>query len=158
MAEATCSQKVKPSRECKRFALDDILDLLDDNDSDLELSDDNDSDYLEDPVDTIDNQSEDEDGGINNSNDDEEQLLAASREDETSADDSDYEPVVKRVALPIDYYCKAGAKHLPHAVALKSASRCRYPGCTSKTRVRRVRCDLFLCVQSDRNCFRMFHT
>ncbi|ESO90758.1 hypothetical protein LOTGIDRAFT_163640 [Lottia gigantea] len=86
MAKATCSQKVKSSRECKRFALDDILTLLDDNDSDLELSDDNDPDYLEDPVDTIDNQSEDEDSGINNSDDDEEQLLAASREDSVILD------------------------------------------------------------------------
>ncbi|KAM8743645.1 piggyBac transposable element-derived protein 3-like isoform 2-T2 [Acanthopagrus schlegelii] len=48
--------------------------------------------------------------------------------------------------------------HLPEMVGLKNAMRCRQPGCTGRTRVRCVTCKVFLCLQTERNCYSAFHT
>ncbi|XP_049453042.1 piggyBac transposable element-derived protein 3 [Epinephelus fuscoguttatus] len=48
--------------------------------------------------------------------------------------------------------------HLPEMISLKNAARCRAAGCTGRTRVRCVTCKVFLCLQTDRNCYTAFHT
>uniref|UniRef100_A0A3B4U452 PiggyBac transposable element-derived protein domain-containing protein n=2 Tax=Seriola dumerili TaxID=41447 RepID=A0A3B4U452_SERDU len=48
--------------------------------------------------------------------------------------------------------------HLPEAVDLKNAARCRAKGCSGKTRVQCGTCKVFLCLQAGRNCYRAFHT
>lgn len=50
------------------------------------------------------------------------------------------------------------AKHLPEMVNLKNPMRCREKGCTGKSRVRCMTCNVFLCLQTERNCFAAFHT
>ncbi|XP_071378489.1 uncharacterized protein [Centroberyx affinis] len=50
------------------------------------------------------------------------------------------------------------AAHLPEMVNLKNAMRCREKGCSGKSRVRCVACNVFLCLQTERNCFAAFHT
>lgn len=49
------------------------------------------------------------------------------------------------------------AAHLPEMADLKNPKRCRGPGCSGKSRVRCTKCDVFLCLQSERNCFAAFH-
>ncbi|KAG1934670.1 piggyBac transposable element-derived protein 3 [Pimephales promelas] len=48
--------------------------------------------------------------------------------------------------------------HLPEIISLKNAMRCRQLGCTGRTRVRCMTCKVFLCLQTERNCFLAFHT
>ncbi|TWW60777.1 hypothetical protein D4764_05G0008670 [Takifugu flavidus] len=47
--------------------------------------------------------------------------------------------------------------HLPEMISLKNAARCRAAGCTGRTRVRCVTCKVFLCLQTELNCY-AFHT
>ncbi|XP_061836200.1 piggyBac transposable element-derived protein 3 [Nerophis lumbriciformis] len=47
--------------------------------------------------------------------------------------------------------------HLPEMMGLRNAMRCRLPGCTGRTRVRCVTCKVFLCLQTERNCYSAFH-
>ncbi|XP_029960172.1 uncharacterized protein LOC115397835 [Salarias fasciatus] len=48
--------------------------------------------------------------------------------------------------------------HLPEMVNLKNSARCRMAGCSGKTRVRCATCKVFLCLQSVRNCYTVFHS
>lgn len=48
--------------------------------------------------------------------------------------------------------------HLPEMISLKNAARCRAAGCTGRTRVHCVTCKVFLCLQTERNCYAAFHT
>uniref|UniRef100_A0A3B4TJH0 PiggyBac transposable element-derived protein 3-like n=1 Tax=Seriola dumerili TaxID=41447 RepID=A0A3B4TJH0_SERDU len=48
--------------------------------------------------------------------------------------------------------------HLPEMIGLKNVMRCRQPGCTGRTRVRCVTCKVFLCLQTEHNCYSDFHT
>lgn len=41
---------------------------------------------------------------------------------------------------------------------IKNARCCRLPGCLSRSRTRCTKCDVFLCLTSERNCFKTFHT
>ncbi|KAM3836150.1 piggyBac transposable element-derived protein 3 [Diretmus argenteus] len=50
------------------------------------------------------------------------------------------------------------AAHLPEVVNLKNPMRCRLQGCPGKSRVHCMTCDVFLCLQSGRNCYEAFHT
>lgn len=49
------------------------------------------------------------------------------------------------------------ATHLPEVMDLKNSMRCRSQGCSGKSRVRCIKCKVFLCLQSERNCFATFH-
>ncbi|XP_013882896.1 piggyBac transposable element-derived protein 3 isoform X2 [Austrofundulus limnaeus] len=49
------------------------------------------------------------------------------------------------------------AAHLPEMADLKNPKRCRGQGCSGKSRVRCTKCNVFLCLQSERNCFAAFH-
>uniref|UniRef100_A0A8C1QN76 PiggyBac transposable element-derived protein domain-containing protein n=1 Tax=Cyprinus carpio TaxID=7962 RepID=A0A8C1QN76_CYPCA len=53
---------------------------------------------------------------------------------------------------------RSSAAHLPEMVALKNPMRCRAQGCTGKSHVRCMTCNVHLCLQSERNCFAAFHT
>lgn len=50
------------------------------------------------------------------------------------------------------------ASHLPEMVNLKNPMRCREKGCSGKSRVRCMTCNVFLCLRTERNCFAAFHT
>lgn len=63
-----------------------------------------------------------------------------------------------RISLPLPEKRKKGAMHLPEAMDLKDAQRCRNPGCTGKTRVQCTECKIFLCVLKNKNCFLSFHS
>ncbi|KAG7494019.1 hypothetical protein JOB18_021211 [Solea senegalensis] len=52
----------------------------------------------------------------------------------------------------------ASAGHLPEVANLKNPMRCRLQGCTGKSRVHCLTCNVFLCLQSGRNCYEAFHT
>ncbi len=49
------------------------------------------------------------------------------------------------------------ARHLPEMENLRNPMRYRKKGCSGKSRVRCVTCDVFLCLQSERNGFAAFH-
>ncbi|KAL3216925.1 hypothetical protein MRX96_032713 [Rhipicephalus microplus] len=48
--------------------------------------------------------------------------------------------------------------HWPSVDSLSSARCCRLAGCTSRTRTRCEKCNVYLCLSSDKNCFKVFHT
>lgn len=61
------------------------------------------------------------------------------------------------VPLPHDALRKCSAKHMPQILDAKE-HRCRFPGCTSKkARMQCSTCKVFLCLNSNRNCFKVFH-
>ena len=51
-----------------------------------------------------------------------------------------------------------GFDHWPEAMLLKSAQRCRLEHCGKSGRIRCQKCNVYLCLTSDRNCFHAFHT
>ncbi|XP_048041390.1 piggyBac transposable element-derived protein 3-like isoform X1 [Megalobrama amblycephala] len=68
-------------------------------------------------------------------------------------------PGKKSRVAPIPHISvRSSAAHLPEMVALKNPMRCRAQGCTGKSRVRCMTCNVHLCLQSERNCFAAFHT
>ncbi|KAI9999599.1 hypothetical protein NQD34_018365 [Periophthalmus magnuspinnatus] len=68
-------------------------------------------------------------------------------------------PGKKSRVVPIPHLSvRFSAAHLPEMVALKSPMRCRAQDCTGKSRVRCITCNVYLCLQSERNCFAAFHT
>lgn len=50
-----------------------------------------------------------------------------------------------------------GFNHWPVFDTLKQPRCCRAPGCTSRSRCRCSKCDIYLCLNKDRNCFFDFH-
>lgn len=85
---------------------------------------------------------------------------------ESESDDEPFEPVMRkklpgrpgRVSLPPPEVAKSKALHLPKAMEIKEAQRCRNPDCTRRTRVKCISCNIFLCVVKDRDCFIEFHS
>ncbi|KAL3224380.1 hypothetical protein MRX96_049510 [Rhipicephalus microplus] len=51
-----------------------------------------------------------------------------------------------------------GIQHWPQQMNIPNAQRCRRDGCSSKSRVRCRKCDIFLCLTSQNDCFYLFHT
>ena len=51
-----------------------------------------------------------------------------------------------------------GFDHWPEAMLLKSAQTCRLEHCGKSGRIRCQKCNVYLCLTSDRNCFHAFHT
>lgn len=51
-----------------------------------------------------------------------------------------------------------GGDHWPVVDKLKTARACRLKQCNSRTRTRCEKCDVYLCLTSDKNCFKTFHT
>ncbi|GBP80088.1 Chimeric ERCC6-PGBD3 protein [Eumeta japonica] len=50
-----------------------------------------------------------------------------------------------------------GFNHWPVFDTLKQPRCCRAPGCSSRSRCRCSKCDIYLCLNKDRNCFFDFH-
>lgn len=48
--------------------------------------------------------------------------------------------------------------HWPTVDALKTPRICRLSGCNSRSRTHCEKCNVYLCLTSDRNCFKLFHT
>lgn len=76
------------------------------------------------------------------------------------SEEEDSNQGVKRhvTELPHVSFRRRANAHLPEMIGLKNAMRCRQPGCTGRTRVRCVTCKVFLCLQTERNCYSAFHT
>ena len=51
-----------------------------------------------------------------------------------------------------------GFDHWPEAMLLKSAQRFRLEHCGNSGWIRYQKCNVYLCLTSDRNCFHAFHT
>ena len=85
---------------------------------------------------------------------------------ESESEDETFEPPVQkktpgrpgRVPLPPPEVAKSKALHLPKAMEIKEAQRCRNPGCAKRTRVKCISCNIFLCVVKERHCFIEFHS
>ncbi|CAG4958182.1 unnamed protein product [Colias eurytheme] len=60
------------------------------------------------------------------------------------------------VPLPSKLRRKHGTDHLPD-IMLTTQSRCRNEGCSKKTSVKCLGCNLSLCLTAKRNCFKLFH-
>lgn len=65
--------------------------------------------------------------------------------------------IKKRKPHPDETVRKYGAVHLPEMVNSPRPFRCRMPGCNSKTYVRCVKCQMFLCVSKKSQCFLRYH-
>ncbi|XP_072047401.1 piggyBac transposable element-derived protein 3-like [Amphiura filiformis] len=50
-----------------------------------------------------------------------------------------------------------GYRHFPACIK-ELGQRCKYEGCKSRSRVKCVKCEVFLCLSKDKNCFLAFHT
>ena len=51
-----------------------------------------------------------------------------------------------------------GFDHWPEAMLLKSAQRCRLEHCGKSGWIQRQKCNVYLCLTSDQNCYHAFHT
>ena len=70
------------------------------------------------------------------------------------------EPATKRkkiVQHSLPEARKEKVVHLPQIVQSAQNNRCRFRGCKSRSKIKCVPCDVFLCVASDRNCFMQCH-
>ncbi|XP_059377154.1 piggyBac transposable element-derived protein 3 [Carassius carassius] len=77
-----------------------------------------------------------------------------------SEEEEDSNQGVKRhvTELPHVSVRRRANAHLPEMIGLKNAMRCRQLGCTGRTRVRCMTCKVFLCLQTERNCYSAFHS
>ena len=50
-----------------------------------------------------------------------------------------------------------GYDHWPEVIAQKSAQRCKLEYCSKSSRTKCTKCNVYLCLSSDRNCFKSFH-
>ena len=98
-----------------------------------------------------------------------EEYLAHGNVEVSSSDDEDpdFEPIglvpqIKRprsrVPQPPDSLRRKHALHLPDFPVPVTKNRCRFPGCkANKARVMCSTCKVFLCLQDNRNCFKLYH-
>lgn len=64
----------------------------------------------------------------------------------------------KKTPLPHEALRKKASLHMPEWPADGKPSRCRLPGCKSpKCRIKCTTCNVFLCLNANRNCFKIFH-
>lgn len=62
------------------------------------------------------------------------------------------------VPQPPDSLRRKGNLHLPEFPSPVTKNRCRFPGCSAnKARIRCSTCKVFLCLQDNRNCFKLYH-
>ncbi|CAM1326434.1 Uncharacterised protein r2_g3543 [Pycnogonum litorale] len=75
----------------------------------------------------------------------------------SECDENEPCPKRKSVALPVNGIRYDNTGHNPVFLPTKNPNRCRYEGCTSRSRVICEKCQLFLCVYGS-NCFKKFHS
>ena len=92
-------------------------------------------------------------------------LLHSSNEQE---DTSEYEPSEPptpkkarynaRIPIPSGHLRTKGILHLPEIPTPATKNQCRMPGCKANSaRIRCTACNVYLCIQEDRQCFKLFH-
>lgn len=97
-----------------------------------------------------------------------EQLIFKQESDTSDNSDSDQDPTVDLpspskkkkksvVPLPPINRRKKHALHMPEILKIKTFKKCRQPGCGKLCRARCTTCDIFLCLNAERNCFILFH-
>ncbi|XP_039298104.1 piggyBac transposable element-derived protein 1-like [Nilaparvata lugens] len=90
-----------------------------------------------------------------------EHLTESGDKDSSSEEELEEEqgpPPQKRKRLPPLPARLKKAGHMPEALEMKNPARCRRPGCsTGKSRIKCRRCDVFLCLTKDKNCYELFH-
>lgn len=61
--------------------------------------------------------------------------------------------------IPPEHIRYDRTNHFPEVDQLKNPTKCKYPPCENRhrTHVRCIKCDIHLCLNSDRNCFLSFH-
>uniref|UniRef100_A0A3Q4HGM9 PiggyBac transposable element-derived protein domain-containing protein n=1 Tax=Neolamprologus brichardi TaxID=32507 RepID=A0A3Q4HGM9_NEOBR len=79
------------------------------------------------------------------------------RQDSEAIDEEFSPEIKKRKPQPDESVRKYGALHLPEMVNSPRPFRCRMLGCNSKTYVRCVKCQMFLCVSKKSQCFLRYH-
>ncbi|XP_050511228.1 piggyBac transposable element-derived protein 3-like [Diabrotica virgifera virgifera] len=91
-------------------------------------------------------------------------FLAHGHQESSEDSDPDYEcslpPHRKqpRVSHPPDLLRKKHTLHLPEIPTPAKKNRCRMPGCSANSsRIRCSTCQVFLCIQENRNCFKLYH-
>ncbi|KAG5880857.1 hypothetical protein JTB14_034266 [Gonioctena quinquepunctata] len=50
-----------------------------------------------------------------------------------------------------------GFEHRPNNEDMKNLVKCRLEGCESRSRIRCTKCNVFLCLSKNKNCFVSFH-
>ncbi|KAG0442394.1 hypothetical protein HPB47_015724 [Ixodes persulcatus] len=58
---------------------------------------------------------------------------------------------------PVNAVRYDGLNHWPAHATQKFAQRCKLEGCTSRTRIRCRKCNIFLCLSATNDCFYAFH-
>lgn len=88
-------------------------------------------------------------------------LNSVPEEDMMSIEEDVYDipnPPARVTPLPHDSVRTKNILHLPELPPDAKPSRCRLPGCKSpKCRVKCSTCNVFLCLNANRNCFKEFH-
>ena len=84
-------------------------------------------------------------------------IAGHAREDSDNMENQPVKKLCKVVSVPDLSIRKISAKHLPEMMECKHSMGCRRKGCSRKSRVRCMACNVYLCLQSDRNCFADFH-
>lgn len=63
-----------------------------------------------------------------------------------------------KTAIPLNHCRTKNVLHLPEIPKPATKNRCRMPGCKSNSaRIRCTTCKVFLCLQEDRQCYKLFH-
>lgn len=89
-----------------------------------------------------------------------ESLCSTVKQNDLQSDDSDVESKPNsRNCSPIPGGSKRydGFNHWPVVDSLSTARMCRLKECGSRTRTRCEKCNVYLCLTKDQNCFKKFH-
>lgn len=80
--------------------------------------------------------------------------------DSDFTDNSSLPPACKKAKVlhPPDVLRTKHVLHLPEFPQRTSKNRCRMPGCSANSaRIRCSTCKVYLCIQENRNCFKLYH-
>lgn len=50
-----------------------------------------------------------------------------------------------------------GYDHLPFSDSIKAPRTCRMEDCGSRSKIKCEKCDVYLCISRDKDCFRLYH-
>ena len=81
-----------------------------------------------------------------------------STEQEDGSPESEIDLIRNIVPLPHPAKRKCSLQHLPMVLgSSERIKRCCQPGCSKSTKTYCEKCNVFLCLNTSRNCFRNFH-